>query len=137
MDEDPELFAGGRVVALRFADVDVAASESAGSEGVCTSTVPIFDAAGQSIGLFVWYPNWASVQATRPLAEDGLMPIPSGSVTLAVFRYELAIASVAVERDADVDGGRLGRVDRTALRGDVDRRFERHVCRSRWLRPGW
>ncbi len=38
------------------------------------------------------------------------MPIPSGSVTFAVFRYELAIGSEALERNPDIDRGRFRRV---------------------------
>ena len=68
-------------------------SESSGSDGVCTSVVPIFAAAGQAIGLFVPLPNSASVQATSVFAAAGLMLVPSGRTTLAFFRYELAIGS--------------------------------------------
>src|SRR5215213_811383 len=68
-------------------------SESSGNEGVCTSVVPIFAAAGQAIVLFVPLPNWASVQATSVFAAAGLMLVPSGRTSLAVFRYELAIGA--------------------------------------------
>ncbi len=47
-EQDPELFPGFGIVALLFADVDVALSGSA-SGGDSTSTVPIFDSAGHSL----------------------------------------------------------------------------------------
>src|SRR3954447_10538053 len=68
--------------------------ESSGSDGVCTSVVPILEAAGHSIGLLVPRPNCASVQACRAFAAAGLMLEPSGRTTLAVFRYELAIGAL-------------------------------------------
>jgi hypothetical protein len=66
-------------------------SEPSGSGGVSIETTPIFEAAGQAIAFCVPLPNWASVQVCRPLlAAEGLMPMPSGSVTLACLVCELA-----------------------------------------------
>ncbi len=65
------------------------ASESGGSGGVWIETVPIFEASGQATGLRVPLPNWASVQAARPLAAAGLRPMPGGSVTVASLRLDL------------------------------------------------
>ncbi len=44
-------------------------------------TDAIRDPAGQAIGASVPLPNCASVQACRPLAADGLIDTPAGSVT--------------------------------------------------------
>ena len=55
-----------------------------------TETVPIFDAGGQATGARVPLPSWASVQATRPLAADGLSPMPRGRLVRAVLMSELA-----------------------------------------------
>ncbi len=52
--------------------------------------MPIFEAAGHSTGFVVPLPNWASVQATRPPAAEGLRPIPTGIVTVASLSCELA-----------------------------------------------
>src|SRR5436190_15619284 len=60
-----------------------------GREGVSTSTEPIFELAGQVIGLLVSLANWASVHGLRPLATEGLSPAPCGRVTLATLRLEL------------------------------------------------
>src|ERR1700742_4533039 len=57
-------------------------------------TVPICEAAGHSTFEAVWYPNWASLHEVIVLPPDGLIPIPSGNVTLATFRYELAIGAL-------------------------------------------
>src|SRR5215218_1607491 len=61
-----------------------------GSGGLATVTVPTFDAAGQATGLRVPRPNWASVHLPRPLAAEGLRPIPSGRVTRAVLIVEVS-----------------------------------------------
>ena len=58
-------------------------SEPAGSTGVSNSTLPIADAAGQVTGRVVPLPSCSSVQAPRPFAAEGLMVMPSGSVTCA------------------------------------------------------
>ena len=41
-------------------------------------------------------PNWASVQAARPLAADGLRPMPSGSVTFASLVWELSLGVAGI-----------------------------------------
>ncbi len=71
-------------------------SVPAGSGGVSTSTVPIFEPAGQATGLRVPLPNSASVQDCRPLAADGFSPIPSGSVTSALRRWDSLCVSPPV-----------------------------------------
>src|SRR5262245_32365807 len=62
-----------------------------GSDGVSTSTEPTFEAAGQVIGLLVPAANCALLQVSRPFAEEGLMPAPSGRTTFATFSCELWI----------------------------------------------
>ena len=47
-------------------------------------TVAIFEASGHCTGDTELNPTCASVHASRPLAADGLIVMPSGSVTLRV-----------------------------------------------------
>src|SRR4051794_4722960 len=53
-------------------------SGPSGSGGVATVTVPTLEAARPAIRLRVPLPNWASLQACRPLAGVGFRPIPAG-----------------------------------------------------------
>ncbi len=55
--------------------------------------MPIFEAAGQATGAVFPLPSWASVQATRPSAAEGLRPIPAGRAVRAVLTLELASGS--------------------------------------------
>src|SRR3954447_22270745 len=50
----------------------------------------MIDSAGQAIGLRVPLPNSSSVQTCKPLAAEGLRPIPGGSVTVATRVFELS-----------------------------------------------
>ena len=49
-------------------------------------TVAIFEASGHCTGVAELNPTWASVHAFRPFAADGLIVMPSGSVTRASRR---------------------------------------------------
>ena len=53
------------------------------------------------------------------------MPIPSGNVTFAVFRYELAIGSFASNGIPTSTVVGSGESTVATLGGDADRRFER------------
>src|SRR5271167_1976959 len=74
------------------------ASEPAGTPGASTTSVPITEAAGQTIGLLVPSPICALLQLCRPFAADGLSVIPSGRATSAVSTFgELGLLGAVVE----------------------------------------
>src|ERR1022692_3559740 len=64
------------------------------STGVSTSTVPIFDSAGQPAPGAeddVSDSNCGIVQTPRPEASDGFAVYPTGNVTFVSFRFAVAI----------------------------------------------
>ncbi len=68
-------------------------SGPSGSGGEAIDTVPIFDSAGQLTASRFPLASWGSLQALRPLAAEGLRPIPVGSATRAVLVWELSCLS--------------------------------------------
>ena len=93
VDEDPVLVAGGRVAAQLLAEIDVAGQRVGRQHGRLDRDGADLRGGGAGDGFVVPLPNWASVQACRPGAADGLRPRPRGRVTSRVRTFELAIAA--------------------------------------------